>query len=285
MHLSNGVERAVACLFVAALMTLSLASGAGADSLTPTPSQAPNDKEQLWTDGCMGWERTVKPPDCVFGDPNGTFTVALVGDSHTSDLFPAFSKIATARHWRLYTFVKIDCPFLDIAINSADHQRPYPECATWNAAVLKRLQKLKPDLTFTAPFRWIYPQDASQATPAAEGAAIGRMLAQVPGRSVVMVDTPFSSRDVPTCVMSHSVAGCAIPMTQVMEGGVKVREREAAQVGHATFLNLTSKICGGFPCRVVTNGILMFRDSHHLTATYAGSLAPVLDAALQRILT
>ncbi len=58
--------------------------------------------------------------------------------------------------------------------------------------------------------------------------------------------------------------------------GVRTRERVAAAVGGATYINLTSRICGGFPCRVVTDDILMFRDAHHLTNTYAATLWDVL---------
>lgn len=274
-------------LLAAGVLTLGLSSTAGATTYRPTPQQAPNDKEILWHDGCLGWDTTTTPrsPDCVFGDPNGSTTVALVGDSHTSDLFPGFNIVAKAHHWRLVVFVKINCPFLDIAIRSPHvGQAPYPQCATWNANVVARLQSIKPDLTVTIPMRYIFPRDSSQDTPAREGAAIGRELAKVPGRRMVIVDTPWSSRDVPTCIESHSPAYCAIPRSVVLSGGVRTREKKAASVSGGTYVDLTSKICGGWPCRVVTGDILMFRDSHHLTATFARSFAPVLDTTLTNVL-
>jgi hypothetical protein len=279
------VRRRVLVAFgTAVVLTLVLASTAGARELRPTPAQAPNDTEVLWRDGCFAWDWVTRPRTCVFGELDSTYKVALVGDSHTSDFFPAFHKLAIAHHWKLYTFVKSNCPFVDLRLRHVVGGKAYPECAIWNHNVLRRLQRLRPDLTVTVPFRWISPIDPSQNTARREGASIGRMLAQVSGRKIVIVDTPFSFRNVPQCLEAHSRAQCAIPKSQALSGGVRTRERKAAAVGGGTYLDLTSKICNGFPCRVVTDGILMFRDSHHLTATYTRSLAPMVDAALNRIL-
>jgi hypothetical protein len=272
-------------LVAASLLILTLGSTAGAQTLRPTPAAAPHDYEKLWHDGCFGFAPDTKPQaGCVFGDTTSTYKVVIVGDSHTSDFFPAFNRIAKARHWKLYTYVKADCPFIDIPIRNAADMSNYPQCTQWNSYVLGRLQRLKPDLTITIPFRWIIPVDASQASPTATGAAIGRMLAQISGLKVVIVDSPFSNRDVPSCVAAHGAAACAIPRSQVLSGGVNVREHKAAEVSGGFYINLTPKFCPSWPCRVVTNGILEFRDSHHLTATYTASLTPIVDEALQRVL-
>ena len=57
----------------------------------------------------MGLDATSVPPACGYGDPNGTFTLALVGDSHAAQWFIALDAIAKARHWRLETFAKVRC--------------------------------------------------------------------------------------------------------------------------------------------------------------------------------
>jgi hypothetical protein len=254
--------------------------------LTPSPEEAPADRERLWSNGCLAHERVTEPRSCAFGRRKSEFTLALVGDSHASHLFAAFERLAWSRGWRLEVFVKVSCPFVDIAIFNTILDREYTECAAWNARVLERLQEIGPDLTVTIAFRGIHPIDPTRDTAAREGAAIGRMLARVPGRRAIIVDTPFSLRDIPTCIIEHpeDITSCAIPSTEVLSLGVRTRERVAAVVGGATFINLTSRICGGFPCRVVTDGILMFRDAHHLTNTYAATLRDVLGKALDRAL-
>lgn len=66
--------------------------------------------------------------------------------------------------------------------------------------------------------------------------------------------------------------------------GVRIRERVAADVANATVIDLTTAICAGFPCRVVRKGVVMFRDTHHLTNTYAATLRDALGAGLDRAL-
>ena len=36
------------------------------------------------------------------------------------------------------------------------------------------------------------------------------------------------------------------------------------------------------PCQVVRDGMIIYRDNHHLTETFSASLAPALEAALRR---
>jgi hypothetical protein len=240
--------------------------------------------EKLFHDGCLGYEPDTNPPHCTYGDPNGKFTLALVGDSHTSMLFPAFENIAKKQGWRLVPLVKINCPFIDMKIKSAHFHTYYPACEAWNAKVVKRLRYLKPDLIVTIIFKGIFPMTASDDTPEKTGAAVGRMLAKVPGQKVIMVDTPYSYRNVPDCLRSYSAGHCAIPKSQVMSDGVVKREKAAADASGGKVLNMTSQICGGFPCQVVTGNILMFRDNHHFTETYAWSLGPTIYTQLQPML-
>ena len=63
-----------------------------------------------------------------------------------------------------------------------------------------------------------------------------------------------------------------------------VRERAAAATTGAGLVNLTKDVCGAAPCPVVVHDMIVFRDNHHLTATFARSLAPELTAAIDRIL-
>lgn len=257
-----------------------------APAATLSPQEAPGDRERLWSNGCLAFESRTSPLTCVFGVKSSGFTLAIVGDSHVSHLFAGFEALAKKRGWRLEVFVKVSCPFLDIRIRHYLRDREYTECATWNRNVLKKLQAIRPDLTVTVPFRGIHPVDASRDTPYREGAAIGRMLAKVPGRKAVIVDTPYSYRDVPKCLAARpkNPDACRIPSWEVLSSGVRTRERAAADVGGATYLDLTKAICGPYPCRVVKNGVVMFRDTHHLTDTYAAMLRDALGSALDRAL-
>jgi hypothetical protein len=251
-----------------------------------SPQEAPGDRERLWSNGCIAAESRTAPRTCVFGATGSSFTLALVGDSHASHLFAAFERLAKQRGWRLVVFTKVSCPFLDIPVRNFFSGLEYTQCATWNRNVLARLKAIVPDLTVTVAFRGIRPMDRAKDTPAREGAAIGRMLRQVPGRRAIIVDSPWSERNIPDCLMADPAhpLRCRIPSSQVLIDGVRTREQKAADVGRATYIDLTTTICAGFPCRVIRKGVVMFRDRHHLTNTYAGTLRDPLGAALDRAL-
>jgi hypothetical protein len=59
-----------------------------------------------------------------------------------------------------------------------------------------------------------------------------------------------------------------------------IRERVAARAANATLVDLSDAICPGDPCQPVIGDMIVYRDDHHLTATFAASLARLLEAAL-----
>ena len=59
-----------------------------------------------------------------------------------------------------------------------------------------------------------------------------------------------------------------------------VRERVAAGAADAIVIDLSDAICPGDPCQAVVGNLIVQRDDHHLTATFAASLAGRLEAAL-----
>jgi peptidoglycan/LPS O-acetylase OafA/YrhL len=262
-------------------------SGALPPDVRPALADARSDEERLRADGCLAFERITVPPDCTYGVAGAAFTVALVGDSHASQWFPALDRLARHEGWRVVTFVKVACPFIDMRVSNTALKREYRECADFNEATLRRLADIRPDLTLVSMSRIaIHPLSAADDTVAAKGAAVGRMIARIPGRVAILVDTPYAGRDVPACLSEHpsNVEACAIPRSVAFSDHLGGLESIAAKAAGATRIDLTKRICIGDPCSVVVNDRIVFRDIGHLTATFARSLAPALDAALATIL-
>jgi peptidoglycan/LPS O-acetylase OafA/YrhL len=273
---------------------------AGQPSATPTPPtsfrltsavrpslvDARTDYERTWLDGCLGSLSTTVPHDCRYGNKAGAFTVALVGDSHASALFPAVAAVASAHGWRLLTFVKVSCQFFDMPIYNAMLKREYTECATWNRNVVARLNAVKPDLVLVSNSRWVFPINAADKSRAREGAALARMIRQLQGRVVIINDVPLPYIDVPDCLAAHAtdVRQCAIPRAQDLGDGMGVIEKTAAAATGAGFIDLTAGICPGRgACPVVINNMIVYRDGHHLTATFSRTLGPLLDRRLRAL--
>jgi peptidoglycan/LPS O-acetylase OafA/YrhL len=256
-------------------------------SVRPALIDARTDYERTWHDGCLGNLASTTPGNCVYAAKKGTYTVALVGDSHASALFPAVQAVAIAHGWRLLTFVKVSCPFMDLPIYSDMLKREYTECATWNAKVVARLQAAKPDLILVSNSRWVFPLRPADQSRVIEGQALARMIKQVPGRVAIIVDVPLPGIDVPACLSAHpaDVRQCAVPRRQALGSGMGIIESTAAAETGAKLINMTRAICPGTgACPVVINNIIVYRDQHHLTATFSKTLAPVLDQKLKVLL-
>jgi len=262
-------------------------TGALPADVRPTLAKARSDEERLRRDGCLAFESVTVPPRCVYGVKDGAFTIALVGDSHAAHWFPAIERLAKHEGWRVVTFVKVSCPFIDMPVRNLLLKRKYRECDTFNDATIARLKTLKPDLTLVSSSRVAtHPMTAADDTVAAKGAAVGRMLARVPGRVAIIVDTPYAKRDIPGCLSSHKddIGACAISHKDAFTGDLGAVEALAAEASGAGLIDLTARICVKDPCPVVVNDMIVYRDEAHLTATFARSLAPALGAAIAALL-
>ena len=112
----------------------------------PPLSEVRADEERLRSDGCLAFEGVRVPAGLRLRRPKGKVTVALVGDSHAAQWFPALEDVARRRHWRLLTFTKVACPFLDMRVSNVALKREYWECAEFRDRTIARLRKRQPDL-------------------------------------------------------------------------------------------------------------------------------------------
>ena len=63
------------------------------------------------------------------------------------------------------------------------------------------------------------------------------------------------------------------------------RESRVVAATGAGLIVLTSQICPGTgACPVVINNMVVWRDTHHLTATFSATLGPAIDEQLVKIL-
>jgi hypothetical protein len=256
------------------------------DDSRPALDRARADEERLRGDGCLAFERARTPPECVYGDREGDVTIALVGDSHAAQWFPALESIAEARHWRLLTFVKVACPFIDMKVRNVALKREYPECAEFRERTIERLAGIEPDLTLVSMSRFaIHPVAEDDRSVERQGEAVARAVARLPGPIALIVDTPDAGRDVPSCLSRHvgDTRRCAVPLGTAFAGRLGDLERLAAARTGSGIIDLTAHVCRGDPCPVAVDGMIVFRDHRHLTATFAASLAPVLEPELRRL--
>jgi hypothetical protein len=252
--------------------------------IQPPLALAATDHERLKRDRCIAYEPATSAPDCAYGSPTARFTVALVGDSHGSHWFPALEAVAVANGWRVVPFVKVSCPFIDLPVYSRFYKREYTECAAFRESTIARLAALRPNLTIVAQNQWVIPVDPTAGRVSTIGASLGRTIARVPGHVAILVDNPHAGQDVPTCLAANpmNAARCSTPRIRAMSG-VGAIERVASGVSGAPTIDLSAQICPSDPCPAIVGRTIVYRDYHHLTATFARTLAPALAVALDQL--
>ncbi len=255
----------------------------------PSLAGARTDEERLIADGCFTSLDGTTPAHCVYGARNGEVTVALIGDSHASHWFPALNVLANLNGWRLLPFVKASCPFLDTPVFHPFIQRRYTECEAWRARAIAAVNAAKPDLVIVAEAYDAanLPIDPNERSLAARGRAMAAAIEQLQARRVaIMIDNPRTDVDIPACLARHptDVNQCAIPRSMAFPSNFGVVERVAAAASGASLIDIVAAVCPSTPCPVVRDGMILYRDGHHLTATFSRSLAGPLGAAIAPLL-
>ena len=224
---------------------------------------------------------------CEYGDVTGAKTVMLIGDSHAVQWFGALNKAAKARGYKLISWTRGGCPWFELAVKNMKTGLKYPECAAWQRNVLAAVLKNPPDVLVLATIEHGYRADLGKEFLEIDESqplvtrAILRSLPQFVAsgaRVVVLRDTPHMGVDVPTCVTKNlkNPERCAMPRDLGFAGG-GIDARTASTVPGVAVADFTPTLCGPAPrpCDVVRQGMVLYRDSNHLTPTYSELLAPL----------
>ncbi len=252
--------------------------------VTPDPLTSGEDRPDADVDLCQVGVAVSEPVACPFGDPDGTTTVALVGDSKAMQWLPALQEAGRDRGWRIVTWGKSSCAFADAPATEAG--TAYPECDAWNEAVVRALRADPPDVVVTsgvATTAWT--GTGAARTPLVDGyAARWRSLADGGLPVVVVGDSPLSPDDLDVCAARHpqELSRCAFPGASATSGsGLPVQREAAAAAGSGVaLLDLTAWVCPEGLCPAVIGHVAVHRAGDHITATYASTLAPEVGRAV-----
>ena len=258
-------------------------------NITPDPSVAKEaDRPQVYRDGCVLQDGETALPTCTYGDTASTTVVALFGDSHAAQWFPALELVGQQRHYRLEVFVKSGCPTADVRI-----KREYldPECVQWRQNVAARLAELKPHLlvissTSYDPGGSDVGLDSDTVWKRGLTTTLDAMRASA-GELLIIGDTPLPAHQVPNCLMKApgNVPFCGADRAKAVNRSRIELEQQIAANYQGTFVSTSSWLCGTSKCPVILGNILMWRDNNHVSATMSKYLAPFLDAVITPLVT
>ncbi len=184
------------------------------------------------------------------------------------------------------TWGKSSCPFAAIPATRAG--TAYPECDTWNDAVVRELREDPPEVVVTsgvATAAWV--DGTADRVALVEGyAARWRVLMTEGTRVIVVGDSPASPDDLDVCAARHprELSRCAFDAVPAVARSALPLQREAvaSSGGGVALLDLTTWICPQRRCTAVIGHVAVHRAGDHITATYAATLATQLAAGRGR---
>ncbi|MFE6054447.1 acyltransferase family protein [Kitasatospora sp. NPDC056446] len=255
-----------------------LAPGTRVLALTPSLARAREDFPP--GKGCEIPLNADSSPRCLFGTEDSPDRIVLLGDSHAGQWISGALAMAEQRHWALEVLVKPGCPLATLTVRNNVLGRTFDECDRWRENTLTRLTSgPKPRLVLLAGLNRYGSQEERT-----EGwtrtldrlTALGAPLAY-------LGDTPMPGKDIPTCLAASDGRSdaCFFPRDTAFEPDPMLDGGLAARYGVRT-LDLGPLLCPGDgpSCPAVLEGVVLYRDTGHITDTLARVLAARLDKGL-----
>ena len=250
--------------------------------------KAQSDAPIIYGMDCDEWYHSGRLTPCVFGPSDPSHTAVLVGDSIAAQWFPAVAALFVGPDWRLIVLTKSACPMVDEPYFYARIGREYTECASWRAAALKEIERVHPDVVLMSSVA-AYDFTAQQWIDGS--AKVMQRLSAAAGKVYVLRSTPRMPFNGPDCLAEHLERpawleigpGCKFRSSDEQSDLVYTSLQRAAESFHnVQALDVTDLICPLGICSAERGGVIVFRDSGHMTATFVASLAPDLGRRLHR---
>jgi hypothetical protein len=249
------------------------------DWFTPTAATAVLDHPDVYEDNCQLSFDVSAPKPCVYGDPQGKVTVAVVGDSKVVQWMPALKELAKSHHWKLVLNGKASCGFTSLPLER--NGKPYSECIAWKEAVFRDLlERDKPDFLITSAGNGSVKLRQRDMNGLLEW---WRPLSSAGVRIIAIANNPNPSHTpLYDCVAEHpdKLTACAFPKNP--GSGSLAMKAAAGKVPNAHFIDLNDAICPSSMCPPIIGNVLIYRQGSHITRTYIRSLTPYLERNLAR---
>ena len=221
--------------------------------LTPDPLTSGEDRPEADVDHCQVAVGVSEPVACTFGDPAGTTTVALVGDSKAMQWLPALQEAGRAAAGGSSRGASRRAP--SPPPPRPRRARPIPSATPGTRRSCEAVRADPPDVVVTSGMATGAWTDTGAARrPMVEGyAARWRSLADGGVPVVVIGDSPLSPDDLDVCAdrHPHELTRCAFPAVPSIAGSALPVQREAAAAAGpgVSLVDLTAWICPGGSAR------------------------------------
>jgi peptidoglycan/LPS O-acetylase OafA/YrhL len=290
---SNKYSLAMAGLLAVAGISVSLVWRQTSIRRAQEPAQlrftiAHNDyAESLLNDKCTADLADIDVRTCTFGAETSPATMLLFGDSHAAQWFPALESISAKSGYRLLTMVKLGCPAAEATVFESLLGRTYTECEKWRKSAIQMIRQIQPALTVVSSTDRYVIGDSEWRNGID---AIVKSLAESSKRVLILRDTPGADFDIPSCLARRQwrpffVPSSSCEFSSTTKSAVYELQRSAAsRYKNVLAADMSLSICPSGTCTGLREGLVMYRDSDHLTASFAKTLENDLLVQIDRVL-
>lgn len=257
------------------------ASASTSGFIAPGPFSVRDDNAPTYKTGCHQSIDSPKLSQCSFGPDKAAATIVLVGGSHSAQWLPALMLHAEKKNWKIVSMTKSGCLFGDPA--DKDLFKPlHASCAQWNEEAMKAIVAMKPDLVMALATRHV-KEGKQHVEYVPDGYADRfKQLGAHGIRAVALRDNPWMDKDVPVCVYSPAVDDkniCGNKRENVLNDRTYA-ETLAKLPDDVSVVDMTEHFCDTEQCWATKDDMVIYRDSNHITATYAEAISPALRDAV-----
>ena len=246
-------------------------------------STAQNDFSDSFDNGCHAGEDVYTlPENCSFGSTDSDVHIYLLGDSRANQFFTPIKDSAVQIDAQFTSRTHTGCPVSDVILMNGDRENT--SCNTWRAAAMKEVQQIKPDLVImsnAAIFRVLDPVTGLNATSdrAKKLYVLGiQKTVQDLSRSGIKVmlirDTPRFKSSPLDCLSAYLPEGCRYAVSDSVTGP-SFSTGAIKGIPNTLPIDLTLVLCEIQYCETVRGGVIVWRDMHHITDSYAHKLTPM----------
>ncbi|MBH1964876.1 MAG: acyltransferase [Comamonadaceae bacterium] len=240
-------------------------------------ARAAGDMPIIYQHNCDDWYQSAEVKPCIYGKNDAPKTAVLLGDSIGAQWFPTLTEMHDPAQWRIIVLTKSSCPMVDEPFFYQRIGRDYTECSEWRNKAVEWLKTQKVDRLFVGG-------TASSAFTDKQWIEGTRRLMDrlaPSAKAIYLIEAnPILGFNGPECLRKHSpqaideqaCVGTAdnTPYIHV----AALLKPLASSSSKIRWLETSGLVCPAGKCRAIRDGVVVFRDSQHLTTSFVSRAAP-----------
>lgn len=240
----------------------------------------------IYAMACDAWYANDKVEPCVFGPEDAQKTVVLLGDSIGTQWFALLELSYLQQDWRLVVLTKSACPMVDHSYFYDRIKQVFSVCDSWRDKVLDRMSEWEPDVVVVGSASGYSFSDDEWVSGSRR---VWERIQSTGARVLVLPGTPTLAMDAPSCI-SREIKNRKTDVAQACSSDESadvayrvsaLLEEAASEMPRVDVLDLNSWVCPSQTCSAMTEeGVVIFRDSKHLTNGFVISIAPQIAPQL-----